>query len=206
MKPSSGFRSLGRLVLPFLLIVCVLLAGLGWLGWRVLEQDRALESQRLQDRLGTGADLIGTALLGKLVEVEDLLAQLDAAPEVQWPARASAITGSAAADAVIVVFRPTRVEAFPPTGLRFYPVTPSLDEASPARFDRGEALEYRQKDTAAAIAFYREAARSADTAIRAGALVRLARVAARCGTADRRPRGLRPTSRACTGASGRSAY
>jgi signal transduction histidine kinase len=176
MQPTPGFRSLGRLVLPFLVIVCALLAGLGWLGWRVLDQDRTLESQRLQERLGTGADSIATALLAKLVEVEDLLAQLDAAPESQWPARASVVTGQAAADAVIVVFRSTRVDAFPPAALLFYPVTPTADEASPARFDRGEALEYRQKDSAAAIVFYRDATRSADPAIRAGALVRLARV------------------------------
>jgi signal transduction histidine kinase len=176
MQPAPGFRSLGRLVLPFVLIVCVLLAGLGWLGWRVLEQDRTLESQRLQDRLGTGADSIATALLSKLVEVEDLLAQLEAAPEAQWPARALAVTGPASADAVIVIFRPTRVEAFPPAALLFYPVTPTSDEPSRALLEKGEALEYRQKDSAAAIAFYREAARSAELPIRAGALVRLARV------------------------------
>jgi signal transduction histidine kinase len=176
MQPAPGFRSLGRLVLPFLLIVCALLAGLGWLGWRVLEQDRTLENQRLQDRLGTGADSIATALRGKLVEVEDLLAQLDAAPEGQWPARASAITGTGRGDAVVVIFRPTRVDAFPAGSLRYYPVTPVSDDASSARFASGEELEYRQKDTGAAITFYREAARSADPAIRAGALVRLARV------------------------------
>jgi signal transduction histidine kinase/tetratricopeptide (TPR) repeat protein len=184
MQPTPGFRSLGRLVLPFLLIVCVLLAGLGWLGWRVLEQDRTLESQRMQDRLGTGADSIATALLGRLVEAEDLLAQLEAAPEGQWPARALAITGPASADAVIVILRPTRVEAFPPSALLFYPVTPTSDEAPGARLERGEALEFRQKDAAAAIAFYREAARSVDPATRAGALVRLARVLRGTGQQD----------------------
>src|SRR5512143_2400680 len=100
MQPAPGFRSLGRLVLPFVLIVCALLVGLGWLAWRVLDQDRTLESQRLQERLGTGADSIATALLARLVEVEDLLAQLEAAPEGQWSARASTVTGQAAVDAV----------------------------------------------------------------------------------------------------------
>jgi hypothetical protein len=158
MQPAPGFHSLGRLVLPFLLIVCALLAGLGWLGWRVLEQDRTLESQRLQDRLGTGADSIATTLLGKLVEVEDLLAQLDAAPEVNGPRgrRLSRERAGATPSSLSSGQREsTRSRRF----LRYYPVTPVSDDASSARFARGEALEYRQKDTGAAITFYREAAR-----------------------------------------------
>ena len=41
-----------RRVLSLLIGVTVLLgATLAWLGWRLLEQDRALEAQRLRDRL-----------------------------------------------------------------------------------------------------------------------------------------------------------
>jgi signal transduction histidine kinase len=174
MRRSSGFRSLGRLLVPLLLIVCVLSGGLGWLAWRVIEQDRALESQRILDRLGTGADLAGSALLRRLVEVEDLLSQIEAAPEPQWPERASRVTGSPAGDAVVVVFRQERIDAFPAT-LPYYPITPRSEEAPSDLFAPGEALEFRQKDNVGAIAFFRNAARSVDPAIRAGALVRLAR-------------------------------
>ncbi len=175
MKPASGFRPLGRLLLPFLLIVCALAAGLAWLGWRVLEQDRTLESQYVQDRLSSGADRVGTLLVGKIVEVEDLLTQIEVAAADQWPARAAAVTGAASSDAVVVVFRAGGVEAFAPSALRFYPVTPASEEAPPNRFAGGEVLEFQRNDTAAAIAFYRQAARSPDVATRAGALVRLAR-------------------------------
>src|SRR5512143_806602 len=113
MKPSSGFRSFGLLVFPFLLIVCVLLAGLGWLGWRVLEQDRTLENQRAQERLGTGADLVATTLAGRLSELNDLLGQVDAAPEPQRATRASAVTGPPADGSVVLVFHRNRVDAFP---------------------------------------------------------------------------------------------
>jgi hypothetical protein len=57
----------------FLAIMRVLAATLGWLSWRLLEQDRALENQRIQERLDNAADLIGAALLRKLSETEEQL-------------------------------------------------------------------------------------------------------------------------------------
>jgi signal transduction histidine kinase len=175
MKPSSGFRSLGRLVLPFVLIVCVLLVGLGWLGWRVLEQDRALEGQRAQERLGTGADLVSTTLAGRLSELNDLLGQVGAAPEAQQGVLAAAIVGPPADGAVILVCNRSRVDVFPPSALLYYPIAPASSPVSPGRFARGELLEYRDRDYVRAAAVYRELARSADRATRAEALVRLAR-------------------------------
>jgi len=170
-----GFRLLGRPLFSFLLIVCALVGGLGWLGWRVLEQDRTLQSQRVQERLGTGADLVATAVLGRLVEIDDLLAQIGTAPDAQRSAKASAVVGPEAGGAVIVIFGRQRVDAFPPTGLRYYPTVPATTDAPADRFAQGEALEFRQKDSRAAISFYRVAARSPDVASRAGAIVRLAR-------------------------------
>jgi len=175
MRIRSRIRSLGHLLVPALLIVCVLSGGLGWLAWRVLEQDRALENQRILDRLGSGAELASTALLRRLVEVEDLLARIDTAPETQWTAVASPIADASAGDAVVVVFRQERVDAFPRAGLLYYPVVPGSTEASRDRFAEGETLEFRQRNYPAAIAFFRKATRDADPATRAGALVRLAR-------------------------------
>jgi hypothetical protein len=40
-----------RLLALFVVISGVPLVALGWLGWRVLQQDRALETQRLRERL-----------------------------------------------------------------------------------------------------------------------------------------------------------
>ena len=175
MRTRPRFRSLGHLLVPVLLIVCVLSGGLGWLAWQVLKQDRALENQRILDRLGTGADLAGTALLRRLVEVEELLARIDTAPETQWGAVASQIADASAGDAVVVVFRQERVDAFPRAGLLYYPVVPGSTEAPRDRFAEGETLEFRQRSYPAAITFFRKAAREADPATRAGALVRLAR-------------------------------
>ncbi|MBI3694734.1 MAG: hypothetical protein HY238_07840, partial [Acidobacteria bacterium] len=49
----------------FVLFVATTLApaiGLGWLGWRMVEQDRALEKQRAQERRDHAADLGAAAL------------------------------------------------------------------------------------------------------------------------------------------------
>jgi signal transduction histidine kinase len=180
MQPTSGFRSLGVLLFPFLLIVCLFSGALAWLGWRVLEQDRALANQRVLERLGAGADAVGTLLLRNILAAEDLLGQIDAAPESTWSAGAVSLVPPPACEAVVVVFRHRRVTAFPSHCLKYYPVTPSGDTPA-AVFDRGEMLEYRHGDYPAAAASFRRAARSADPAVRAGALVRLARTLRKSG-------------------------
>jgi signal transduction histidine kinase len=184
MQSTRGFGSLGRLVLPFLLIVCALVAGLGWLGWRVLEQDRALERQRIGDRLGTGADLVATALVSRLAELDDRLVLVDAAPEAQRATRASAVAGPRADGALILRFGRDRVNAYPASGLLYYPLAPRSPSPLPSRFARGEFLEYRKQDYAGAAAFYRGQARSGDPAIRSEALVRLARTLRKANRPD----------------------
>jgi len=184
MQSTRGFGSLGRLVLPFLLIVCALVAGLGWLGWRVLEQDRALERQRITERLGTGADLVATALVSRLVELDDRLVLVDAAPEAQRALRTSAVVGPRAGGALILRFGRDRVDAYPPSGLLYYPLARRSPPPPPSRFARGESLEYREQDYVGAAAFYRGQARSDDPVIRAEALVRLARTLRKANRPD----------------------
>ncbi|MEX2154364.1 MAG: hypothetical protein WD825_13575, partial [Gemmatimonadaceae bacterium] len=45
----------------FLAITLLLVAALTWLGWRLLDQRRALERQRTRDRLENSVDLIAAA-------------------------------------------------------------------------------------------------------------------------------------------------
>ena len=58
----------GRLPLPshlpamFLVLMLILAAALCWLSWRLLQQDRALENQRLREHLEHAADLTGATL------------------------------------------------------------------------------------------------------------------------------------------------
>ncbi|MGH9669567.1 MAG: tetratricopeptide repeat protein, partial [Terriglobales bacterium] len=153
----------------------VLAATLGWLGWRLLEQDRALESQRTQERLENAADLIGASLLRKFSESEDQLTGLSALSDPELGARVSGLTGQTAGTALIILFRPQAVDAYPRTSLLYYPFLPSEKEPPASVFEAGEALEFQQKDPAKAIAAFRDLSRSNDPAIRAGALLRVGR-------------------------------
>lgn len=148
-------RSLVTLIIG---ITVVPLTTLLWLGWRVLEQDRALEQQQVQQRVEHGADLIVSALQRAISVTEQRLV---------------AGTGPGADEAVVVTFHDGRVEASSREGLAYFPVVHPLPEAPAATFARGEDLEFHKHDRAAAITSFRELARSSDSAIRAGALLRL---------------------------------
>src|SRR5436190_3682663 len=70
-------KYLGHLVtLPMLFVVLagIPLAALGWLGWRLLLQDRALEDQRLREQLENAATLLTRELDHSLATWEDVLA------------------------------------------------------------------------------------------------------------------------------------
>jgi signal transduction histidine kinase len=175
MSLSLWFRSPRYLLTLFLAIMLVLAASLSWLGWRLLKQDRALESQRIQERLDNAADLIAASLLHKFSESRDQFTSLLALSDSDLAARASELSGQDAGTALIVVFRPQAVDAYPPVGLLYYPFLPTAKEPSATVFEAGEIAEFQQRDYAKAIPVFRELSHSKDPAIRAGALLRLAR-------------------------------
>ena len=77
-----------------LLVLFVLLAGIplvavGWLGWRLLEQDRALDVQRLGERLDNAAALAAGELNRSLTVWSDLLAPAAQGESVTVPADAT---------------------------------------------------------------------------------------------------------------------
>lgn len=59
-----------RLLALFLAGTLLLCGSLGWLGWRLQEQDRALERQRARERREHAADLAAVALARTLEEVD----------------------------------------------------------------------------------------------------------------------------------------
>jgi len=175
MSLSLWFRSPRYLLTLFLSIMLVLAASLSWLSWRLLRQDRALESQRSQERLDNAADLIAASLLHKLSESKDQFTSLLALSDSELDARAVELAGQGSRTALIVVFRPQVVDAYPRAGLLYYPFLTTSKEPPAVMFEAGEIAEFQQKDFAKAIAVFRELSHSRDPAIRAGALLRLAR-------------------------------
>jgi len=158
----------------FLAATLVPVVALVWLGWRLLEQDRALENQRIVERLEDAADLIAAAMDRRISGIQDRLAEPD-----------SFFTSSdPPADGLIVRFGAADLDAYPPGRLLFRPQIDSVEQAPDEVFAKGEFSEFRNKDYAAAAAFFSGIARSNDPVIRAGALVRLARNLRKAGRND----------------------
>ncbi len=62
MNPQEWFRPPRAVLTLFICLMLVCALALGWLGWRVLEQDRAVEAQGRQERLESAADRVVAAI------------------------------------------------------------------------------------------------------------------------------------------------
>jgi signal transduction histidine kinase len=158
MRPTKLRPPRNAFVL-FVAVAAVSVFALAWLSWRLLEQDRALENQRIRERLERAADLIVASLDLGLSELEGHLSDLSDPGD----------------HALCVTFSPGKVDARPGGRLLYYPLMPRAKESPPAVFDAGERLEFRQHDYAGAITAFRSLALSNDPRVRAGALLRLGR-------------------------------
>jgi len=159
------------LTLVFLIVgvVVVPLLTLSWLGWRLLEQDRALERQQVQQRVSRGADVVVATLKRAVEESERTLAtESESSPD----------------DAVVVRFHENSIDIVPRRAVAYLPIVPALPEARPNVFAEGEALEMRAGEYAAAAAVFRRLTTSSDRSVRAGALLRLGRTLRKSGRFD----------------------
>ena len=173
MKPEHSLPR--HLLIPFLTVLIVVAIALGGLGWYLFKQEQALETQRVQERLEDAAEVAVTTLRSRLVEVQSRLRLFSALPEEEVGPALGRYAQPLSEGALLAALGDNGVEAYPPGRLLFYPVLPK-NQGVPAKiFAAGEALEFQQKNHARAIRFFRELARASEPAVRAGALVRLAR-------------------------------
>ena len=184
MALSTWFRPPRHLVVLFLGITLVLMGTLGWLGVSLFQQDRALERQRVQDRLERAADVVATELLGELSSVENQLTRLSTLSVSVLPTAAAEYAEQISEDAVLVVLESEGLKVYPSGRLLFYPVVAPQREPDASVFARGELHEFRNRDFVAATRIYQRLASSADSAVRAGALLRLARTERKAGDAS----------------------
>ena len=161
MPAREWLRRPGHLLVAFLVVTLLPACALGVLGWRLFQQDVALESRYLQDRLEHAADRAVAALEVRFDRLQDTLSPAGGLPPGD--------------DVVRVAFGPGEVEATPADRLLYYPPATSPADPPTQPFVRGEALEFGRHDPQAAAAVFRQLAESRDAAIRAGALLRLAR-------------------------------
>ena len=151
-----------RILTSFLVVVAACVGALAWLGYRLLDQDRALESQRIQEQLEIAADLTAASLERRLAELEKALA---------GPPRDATLPYGT----FLVLAGGTSVELYGSPRLLFYPDLDAPQDQLNDALSRAERVEFQQNEPLAAAALYREAAQSRDQAARAAALLRLGR-------------------------------
>ena len=153
-------------------VAAVSVAALLWMGVRLLTQERALETQRLQERREATADRVVAALEQALLAEERRLA---------LPRMVGRVEGD---DLLVVVAGRARIKVSPEKTVPFYPVMPAARDAAPELYTRAEQLEFRERDHSAAIAALRRLAASGDPDVKAGAQLRLARNLRKAGRPD----------------------
>jgi hypothetical protein len=149
-----------RRLLSLILAVALILGGtLLWLGWILVQQDRASTAQRLQDQRDIAADLAVTALQKALARAEEQLADLAGLPPSKAPQRFAEFAAGLPGDSVLIADADAEVLAYPDRRLPFYPVRPAEREPPASLFAEAEKLELRQKDYPRALAPLREMAK-----------------------------------------------
>jgi signal transduction histidine kinase len=130
------------------------IGALGWLGARILQQEREMEQQRRRESLEIAAGRLALDIDRRLTDIEEQLA------------RGGGI----------------RLMADGPEGqeLLYVPHEPAPVDVS-AHFAEADTLEFRQGDLAGAAASCRRLAESKEPAVRAAALNRLGRVLRKAG-------------------------
>ena len=153
-----------RLLAVFALLAGIPLVALAWLGYRVVQQDRAFEHQRVRERLDSAASLLARQLDRSLTAWEEVL-----------PAAASGEPVALPADAVWLSINDDGVVQQRGIRLPYYPRVAQPSTTISQLFTTAEAYEFREGNLNAATAAYRELATVRNESVRAEALVRLAR-------------------------------
>jgi signal transduction histidine kinase len=137
-----------RVVLTLFICLMALCAlSLGWLGWQVLVQDRAVEAQQRREQLESAADRAVAAIERTF----------------------------AASDAEVTVTAHGEVDMIPAGRLAYKPSQPRWVGVRGDIFAEAEGFEFTDRDRTRATAVYERLAQSGDARVRAETLVRLGR-------------------------------
>jgi len=168
-----------HVVTLFLGVTGALLLAMGWLAWQLVAQDRAIAAQRTQERLDNAAEAAVAALRHGLENLAQRLDALSRLPLGEAPAEFAEQASMLGEDAALILAGDRTFDAWPAGCLVYYPLSafqrnaPGLtDEA----FAPGEALEFERRDLAGALRAFDPLAGAANPRLRAGALLRMARI------------------------------
>ncbi|MBI4908315.1 MAG: HAMP domain-containing histidine kinase [Acidobacteria bacterium] len=156
------------------LLTLVSVCALGWFGWRLLEQERLVETQRTQERMEQEADRLTASVRSALAETAEKLGV--------W--QATEIAPPRIPNGVLLMMRDDTLTVTPSGRLLYYPFPSSEPEADAKVFAEAEMFEFAQSQPTEALHGYERLAASPNPAIRAGALLRMARILRTAGHAD----------------------
>lgn len=173
MPFERWFQAPRRLPLLFLAVMLIPVLALGWLTSQLLEKDRKLETQQVQERVEHVADRIVAASHQRLSELESRLRRLANGEEDAPPG-----------GTVLAIAEGDHVTVAPAGALVYYPILPKAGQPFRGVFAEGERYEHQQGDLRKAIDWFQALARSEDPTLRAGALLRLGRNQRKAGQTD----------------------
>ena len=136
MRRQGYFSTPGRLPALIALIAGALLAAMGWLAWRMLEQDLVIEKQRRQERMENAAGLLCRELDRVLIGLGRGSLESHAGSVFRAAARCVDLLAGFAGG-----LSPARRCRFHSTRRRRW-----SDEPAPALFAKAEEWEFRQGD------------------------------------------------------------
>lgn len=144
-----------------------------WLGVQLLQQDRALEAQRLQERRESAADRLTAGLEQALTAADHLL--------VSPPERSSPAAGEGA---VLALADHKGIRVWPEGVLLYYPIVPAASEPASNLYLAAEKAEFQDRNYERAIEVLRTLSTAPDPVVKAGAQFRLARILRKAGRFD----------------------
>lgn len=167
----SGLRQAWRSVLAgllpllFLLVTLVPAAALIALGARLASQDRALLAQQIAESRQADLDRAVNSLAAEIQSWRQALAIRDFRGAAGLPA-----------DSAVILVSSREARALPTGRMLWSPLPPHLAQPPDGAFREAERLEFGGTHVEESRRAYESLAQSPDPAVRAGALVRLARV------------------------------
>jgi signal transduction histidine kinase len=172
----------------FLGVTGSLSLAMGWLAWQLIAGDRAVAAQRTQERLDNAAETAVAALRNGLQDIAQRLDALSKLPPGAAPAEFAEQASSLGDEAALILIGDQNIDVWPAGRLVYYP--PSALARNPPDstlgvFAPGEELEFQRRDLAGALRAFGPLIRSANPQLRAGALLRSARVWSQLHQPDR---------------------
>ena len=165
-----------RLLAGLFTTSAILSVALTWSGWRLLEQQRDLDTRLAHDQAEAAATAMASGIRERLADLGDQLG-------ARLSSTASDRTGSTPGLVLVVTRRAAQVEVEPAGALPFLPEMLPPVPASPLLAE-GEAAEFSSDGPLAALQIYARLARHADPSVRAGAVLRVGRVLRKLGRTD----------------------